>query len=123
TGPRRVLGFALALAGAALHGCASGEPEGDAGAQAASVPEPDVVLQADQTHARWSATIPPVARVQSGAVVDAFTAEASDGQLSLESTAADAASLDFDPIHPLTGPVYVEGAQPGDVLAVTLLDM
>ena len=29
-------------------------------------------------------------------------------------------NLDFEPIHPLTGPVYVEGAEPGDVLAVTL---
>ena len=34
---------------------------------------------------------------------------------------ADVAELDFDPIHPLTGPVAVEGARPGDVLAVTLL--
>ena len=29
-------------------------------------------------------------------------------------------SLSFDPIHPLTGPVFVEGAEPGDVLKVTL---
>ena len=31
--------------------------------------------------------------------------------------------LDFEPIHPLTGPVYVETAEPGDVLAVTLLEI
>jgi acetamidase/formamidase len=29
-------------------------------------------------------------------------------------------TIDFDPIHPLTGPVFVEGAEPGDILAVTL---
>lgn len=90
---------------------------------AAQVPEPDVVLTADQTHNRWSATIPPVARVASGSVVEAFTSEASDGQFDANSTAADVATLDFDPIHPLTGPVFVEGAGPGDVLAVTLLDI
>ena len=30
------------------------------------------------------------------------------------------ANVKFDPIHPLTGPVFVEGAAPGDVLKVTL---
>ncbi len=54
-------------------GALPARPGGDAAAQAAAVPEPGIVLRADQTHARWSATIPPVARVQSGAVVDAFT--------------------------------------------------
>ena len=49
--------------------------------------------------------------------------EASDGQFDAESTAADVETLSFDPIHPLTGPVAVEGASPGDVLAVTLLDI
>ena len=82
-----------------------------------------MVLTADQTHARFSATIPPVARVPSGAVVEAYTSEASAGQFTENSTEADVATLDFDPIHPLTGPVYVEGASPGDVLAVTLLDI
>ena len=52
--------------------------------------------------------------------MEAHTKEASDGQLSSASTVEDIATLDFDPIHPLTGPVYVEGAQIGDVLAVTL---
>jgi len=49
--------------------------------------------------------------------------EASDGQFDVTSTAADVETLSFDPIHPLTGPVAVEGASPGDVLAVTLLDI
>ncbi len=115
------------LAAALLTACAPAG-EGDQGAteaaqQAAPLPEPDVVLSADQTHARFSSTIPPVARVASGAVVEVSTMEASDGQFSPESTDADVATLDFDPIHPLTGPVYVEGASPGDVLAVTLLDI
>jgi acetamidase/formamidase len=100
-----------------------GSGEGGGSPAAPPIPEPDVVLTADQTHARFSATIPPVARVPSGAVVEVYTAEASAGQFTENSTAADVATLDFDPIHPLTGPVYVEGASPGDVLAVTLLDI
>ncbi len=84
------------------------------------IPTPEYTLTADQTHNRFSRVIPPVLTVPSGAVIEAFTEEASDQQFSLESTVDEVATLDFDPIHPLTGPIYVEGAEPGDVLAVTL---
>ena len=87
---------------------------------AVAVPEPEYTLAAENTHARWSAAIPPVLTVPSGAVVEVFTKEASDGQITPETRAADLASIDFDPIHPLTGPIAVEGADPGDVLAVTI---
>jgi acetamidase/formamidase len=87
---------------------------------AQETPTPDFQLSRDQTHSRFSAAIPPVLTVPSGAVVEVYTEEASDGQLTLDSNVGDVATLDFDPIHPLTGPVYVEGAEPGDVLAVTL---
>ncbi len=84
------------------------------------IPEPEFTLTRDQTHARFSRSIPPVLTVPSGAVVAVETEEATDSQLSPESTAADVSSVDFDPIHPLTGPIFVEGAAPGDVLKVTL---
>lgn len=84
------------------------------------VPEADFTLTRDQTHNKFSRAIEPVLRVPSGSVIEVETEEASDGQLTPQSTVGDVASLDFEPIHPLTGPVYVEGAQPGDVLAVTL---
>jgi len=84
------------------------------------VPEPDFILTRDQTHNKFSRKIPPVVRVPSGAVIEVYTEEASDGQLSIDSTVTDVVNLDPDPIHPLTGPVFVEGARPGDVLAVTL---
>lgn len=83
-------------------------------------PEPDFSLSSDQTHNRWSSAIEPVLNVPSGSVIEVYTKEASDGQLTPESVTADLDDLDFDPIHPLTGPVYVEGAEPGDVLKVTL---
>jgi acetamidase/formamidase len=85
-----------------------------------SIPEADYSLDADQTHSSWSSTIEPLLKVEPGAVIEVATEEASDQQLSLESTAADIENLSFDPIHPLTGPVYVEGAEPGDVLKVKL---
>lgn len=86
----------------------------------AAVPTPTHTLTADQTHNRFSSAIPPALTVPSGAVIEAFTREASDGQITMAADTAVIRALDFDPIHPLTGPVYVETAQPGDVLAVTL---
>jgi acetamidase/formamidase len=110
---------ALTLAAACAE---AGDEAGSPGADqtARPVPAPDFTLTADQTHNRWSATIPAALRVPSGSVIEAFTMEASDGQLTPTSTAEDLRNVSFDPIHPLTGPVWVEGAEPGDVLAVTL---
>lgn len=106
---------------ALLFAAGCGQPEREEGRPvAADVPEAEHTLSADQTHARFSAAIEPVLRVASGAVIEAHTEEASDGQLTPSSTAADLADVSFDPIHPLTGPVYVEGADPGDVLVVKL---
>ncbi|MEO9965920.1 MAG: acetamidase/formamidase family protein [Reichenbachiella sp.] len=81
---------------------------------------PEYTLPTTQKHNKWSSTIPPVLNVPSGAVVEAFTEEATDAQLTVDSNLDDLAEVSFEPIHPLTGPIYVEGAQPGDVLAVTI---
>ena len=86
----------------------------------AQTPEPQFHLTREQTHNKWSRDILPVLRVPSGAVIEVETEEATDGQLTAASTAADIPNVAFDPIHPLTGPVFVQDAQPGDVLAVTL---
>ena len=87
---------------------------------AAPVPDPQFSLTKDQTHSKFSRTIPPVLTVPSGSVIEAFTEEASDEQFSPTSQVDELSTISFDPIHPLTGPVYVEGAKPGDVLKVTL---
>ncbi len=98
-------------------------PAQGAAPRAVQVPMPDVVLTADQTHDKFSRTIQPAARVPSGAVIEAHTHEATGGQFGLGSTVDDLEAVDFDRIHTLTGPVYVEGAEPGDVLAVDLLEI
>jgi formamidase len=45
----------------------------------------------------------------------------STGSSTRNSTDADVANLDLNPVHPLTGPVYVKGAEPGDLLEVELV--
>ncbi len=89
----------------------------------ASPREPGFVLSTKNTHSKFSRTIPPVLRVPSGSIIEVHTNEATDGQLTVDSTVDDLVQVSFDPVHPLTGPIYVEGAEVGDVLAVKLLDI
>jgi len=105
------------LAAGCLWGCAAPQV-GSPGAR--SAPEAGFQLKAFRTHNKFSRTIEPVLTVPSGAVVRLETKEATDGQIRPGSTVEDLAAVDFDRVHPLTGPILVEGAQPGDVLAVTL---
>ena len=82
--------------------------------------EPGYFIGDDKTHNKFSSAIPPAMTVPSGAVIEARTHEASHNQLTVDATVEDVLNLDFEPIHPLTGPIAVEGAEPGDVLKVTL---
>ena len=98
----------------------SSTPEQEPTSAEKPIPEPQYSLTKDQTHNKFSNTIPPILTVPSGAVIEAYTEDASDEQFHIHSNEESLDSLSFDPIHPLTGPVYVEGAQPGDMLKVTL---
>jgi formamidase len=72
-------------------------------------------------HNRWHPDIPPVVRCQPGDEVVMETRDALDGQAAPGVTADALAAANLDVVHPLTGPVYVEGAEPGDLLAVEIL--
>ena len=72
-------------------------------------------------HNRWHEDIEPVVEVDPGDTVVYETRDAFDGQLNRESTAEDVGNLDLSGVHPLTGPVFVKGAEPGDLLEVKLV--
>jgi acetamidase/formamidase len=76
----------------------------------------------DQFHLAWDASVPPVLTLASGSVIDIDALDASCGQITAESTVDDLAELDFSRVDQVCGPVFVEGAQPGDTLQVELLD-
>ena len=76
----------------------------------------------DQNHLAWDPAIPPVATVGSGDEVEFDCLDASNGQLTADSTTDDLATLVFDQVDQVTGPVAVEGAEPGDTLQVDLLE-
>jgi formamidase len=72
-------------------------------------------------HNRWHEAIEPVLEVEPEDTVIYETRDAFDGQLDPGSTAADVGALQLGPVHPLTGPVFVKGAEPGDLLEAELV--
>jgi formamidase len=72
-------------------------------------------------HNRWHPDILPLVRCQPGDEVVMETRDALDGQAARGIGADALAAPNLFVVHPLTGPVYVEGAEPGDVLAVEIL--
>ncbi len=80
-------------------------------------------LTQQHTHCRWDNSIAPLVTVEPGDIVELETKEASDGQIVPGCSADILANLDFSVIHPLTGPVAVVGAEPGDMLEVEVLDI
>ena len=78
-------------------------------------------VDASRIHNRWHPDLEPVASVAPGVEVTLEARDGIDGQLTRTSTHADVLGLDLGLGHPLTGPVYVESAEPGDLLEVELL--
>jgi acetamidase/formamidase len=77
-------------------------------------------IHAAHTHTVWDNSIEPVLEVESGETVELEVTDASGGQLDRDSEVADVAALDFTRVNPVTGPVFVKGAAPGDVLEVEI---
>jgi len=86
---------------------------------AASMPE----LDAGQVHYEWNNAIAPRLEIEPGDTVVFETRDAADGFYSRASTHADVLNRGPFRGHPLTGPVRVRGAEPGDVLVVEILDV
>jgi acetamidase/formamidase len=72
-------------------------------------------------HHGWDNSFAAVTRIAPGESLEFEVVDASGGQLSRTSTVTDVSGMDFGRINPVTGPVFVDGAEPGDVLKVTLL--
>jgi formamidase len=80
-----------------------------------------VRIDSTRAHNRWHPDLEPVASVAPGAEITLETRDGLDDQFTRASTHADVAHADLSLGHPLTGPIQVEGAEPGDLLEVELL--
>src|SRR5262245_31788658 len=74
-------------------------------------------------HNRWHPDIAPVVTCDPGDEVEIETRDAFDLQFHPGATLNDVANVDLNLVHPLTGPVFVKGAEPGDLLVVDILEV
>ena len=74
-------------------------------------------------HNRFHPDIAPVIEVEQGEEVVIETRSSTDNQLRRDSTSDDLMTTDVSRVHPLTGPVFVKGAEPGDLLEIEFLDI
>ena len=83
-------------------------------------PAQRLAAQPGKGHNRWHPDIEPALRVAPDVRVELGTIDGLDGQITPATQAADLLHVDMGRVHPLTGPVHVEGAEPGDLLAVRI---
>jgi formamidase len=94
---------------------------------------PEVVFRVDQGksmrdqdvpgHNRWHPDIPVVAMVRPGDEFRVECREWTDAQIVNSDTANDVRDVNLSVAHMLSGPIGVEGAEPGDLLVVDILDL
>jgi acetamidase/formamidase len=79
-------------------------------------------LRADAYEYSWDNSIEPALEIESGESVLLHVRDSSDEQIHRDSGVDAVLGLDFSHVNPVSGPVFVKGASPGDVLAVELLE-
>ena len=94
---------------------------------------PETVFRVDQSrsmrdqdvpgHNRWHPDIPAAASVRPGDVFRIECKDWTDGQVRNDDSANDIRDMVLDHNHMLSGPIHVEGAEPGDLLVVDYLDL
>jgi hypothetical protein len=94
---------------------------------------PEVVFSVDQSksmrdqavpgHNRWHPDVPPAASVRPGSEFRVECREWTDAQLGNNDSANDVRDVDLTHAHMLSGPVEIQGAEPGDLLVVDILDL
>jgi acetamidase/formamidase len=78
-------------------------------------------LSANPTHSRWNRALAPRLNIQPGDTVHLECVDASGAQVNSKTTLSEFLAMDRQRIHALTGPIFVERAEPGDVLQIDVL--
>ena len=71
-------------------------------------------------HFGWDRSIPPVEKVAPGSTIKFECVDSGSGHFTPDSTVADVSTLDFSKVNPVTGPIFIDGARPGDALKITI---
>jgi len=82
----------------------------------------DHVIDPSVIHHQWDSDLEPILAIDSGDTVYYDIKVAGDGQVWPGASYSDT-RFDFDTIYNLSGPVWVNGAEPGDTLQVDILEL
>jgi len=82
-----------------------------------------ILADGANSHNRWHPDLEPVVAIDPGDEVVLELRDGMDGGLGPGVSQEDLRRLDLDANHPLTGPILVRGAEPGDVLEVETLEL
>ncbi|HWZ55934.1 MAG TPA: acetamidase/formamidase family protein, partial [Verrucomicrobiae bacterium] len=80
-------------------------------------------LSAEPTHSRWNRALSPRLRIASGDTVHLECVDSSGAQVHPAMTLPEYLKIDRNKIHALTGPIFIDGAGPGDVLEIDVLEV
>jgi acetamidase/formamidase len=80
-------------------------------------------LSAEPTHSRWNRALQPRLTIAPGDTVHLECVDASGAQVRPGMSVAEFLTIDRGRIHALTGPISVQGAEPGDVLQINVLEV
>ena len=83
----------------------------------------EYTLSAEPTHSRWNNALAPRLTIDPGDTVHLECVDSSGGQVHPGSAVEHFLAIDRGKIHALTGPIAIHGAQPGDTLAVEVLEV
>ena len=122
--PQKILSILTGFAVVLITAAAGADTTDDKGPAAVTVKKQGAHCKDDRNCMnRLHPAIPMVARARPGQHIVFETRDALDSDFSFESIPADVTAADLNLVHPMTGPVHIEGAKRGDVLAVTLVDI
>ena len=79
-------------------------------------------LHAQHCHCAWDNALAPALKVAPGDTITFDCRDASNGQIIKDSTVDALAAFDMTKVNPVTGPVFIDGAEPGDALKITVQD-
>ena len=74
-------------------------------------------------HKTWNRRNQPVLTIRPGDVVTLTAPDAANGEITPATTSEDIGKINYRRLDPLVGPVYIEGARPGDALKIDIIEL
>jgi len=74
-------------------------------------------------HKTWNRQQPPVMTIRPGDTISLTAPDAANGEVTPATTSEDISKINYRRLDPLVGPVYIEGAKPGDALRIDVLEL